>query len=79
MQFSKYLINGHYNSTFKYHNSLDLIGFGKLIIYNCQSSFGPGFEVLKKNNPLQINISANKRGNGDFFHSPSLITTLFKA
>ena len=38
----------------------------ELIIDNCSYEFDLSFDVLDKNKPLQINISTNKIGNGDF-------------
>ena len=48
--------------------------FGEIIIDNCEYAFDPIFEVSDKNKLLQINISTNKRGKGNFFHRTLLIT-----
>ena len=74
--FSQDFINNHYNSDFK-DFFLCLIIFGELIIDHFEYALDPYFEVLDKNKPLQINISTNKRGNGNFFGT-SLITVLIK-
>ena len=66
---SQNFINNHYNSAFKYHNYLGKSRFEELDIDNFPYAFGPCFEVLEENKPLQINISTDKRGKGVFLQN----------
>ena len=73
--FSQEFINKHYNTAFKYQNSLGLSSFGELIIYNCSYAFDPCFEVLKKN-LYKLISPLRKEEKVICFHITSLITVL---
>ena len=57
----KEIINNHSKNYLKDHHLQGIKKIVELVIDNYQCAFNPGWEVLDENNPIQVNISTNKR------------------